>query len=226
MDKRGKIAIFSVLFIVAILVLGIVIAKPGERGLPECKDGSDNDGDGYTDWPDDPGCSSKNDKSELNPEIECDDGSDNDGDSNTDYPDDSGCTSPSDDDETDCGDEVCEGGEDCDNCVADCLGVGQVCCNGVAYDGDCCDDNDCTLPETCVDYTCQIVDSCSDTDYGSTPELLGSVSGYSGGSPYNYTDYCVDNETVMEYYCSGAQWSSDQISCVYNFTYCANGACT
>jgi hypothetical protein len=65
----------------------------------QCHDGVDNDGDGDTDYPDDPGCTSIEDDSEINPQ--CSDGLDNDNDSLTDYPDDPGCASASDDDETD-----------------------------------------------------------------------------------------------------------------------------
>ena len=46
------------------------------------------------DYPVDKGCSSKKDKSELNPNVECDDGIDNDGDTRRDYPYDSGCIGP------------------------------------------------------------------------------------------------------------------------------------
>jgi hypothetical protein len=98
----------------------MIEAKPSGRGkIKICNDGFDNDGDGYTDFPDDPGCANKNDGSELNPLVECDDGSDNDGDDAIDY-NDGGCSGPTDTDETDCGDSVCEGGEVCDVCVADC----------------------------------------------------------------------------------------------------------
>ncbi|MDP6571782.1 MAG: hypothetical protein QF747_03025, partial [Patescibacteria group bacterium] len=34
---------------------------------PECADGSDNDGDGLTDWPSDPGCTTYTDTNEYNP---------------------------------------------------------------------------------------------------------------------------------------------------------------
>ena len=37
--------------------------------LPDCSDGQDNDGDGLTDYPNDPGCSSASDTSELNPTL-------------------------------------------------------------------------------------------------------------------------------------------------------------
>jgi len=64
-----------------------------------CSDGADNDGDGQTDFPRDPGCSSANDTSELGTN-ECDDGVDNDNDGDIDFPDDSDCSSPSDTSET------------------------------------------------------------------------------------------------------------------------------
>ncbi len=50
---------------------------------------------------------------------ECNDGIDNDGDEAIDM-EDTGCDSKGDNDETDCGDGVCEGGEVCDECIADC----------------------------------------------------------------------------------------------------------
>ncbi len=48
---------------------------------PQCSDGIDNDGDGKTDYPSDPGCSSAIDNDEFNaPLTQCRDGIDNDGD--------------------------------------------------------------------------------------------------------------------------------------------------
>jgi len=117
MDKR--ILLIMTLFVIAVIAIGMTTASAKPRAKKACMDGSDNDGDGYTDYPADPGCSSRNDDSELNPAVECDDGDDNDGDGDTDY-NDGGCTGPTDNDETDCGDSVCEGGEVCDVCVADC----------------------------------------------------------------------------------------------------------
>lgn len=49
-----------------------------------CSDGRDNDGDGKTDHPDDPGCSAPEDREETDPTLPCDDGIDNDGDLLTD----------------------------------------------------------------------------------------------------------------------------------------------
>jgi hypothetical protein len=47
--------------------------------VPQCSDGIDNDGDGYTDYPNDPGCTDLDDPTE-NPNPPCSDGIDNDGD--------------------------------------------------------------------------------------------------------------------------------------------------
>jgi subtilisin family serine protease len=60
-------------------------------GVGECDDGIDNDGDGLTDHPADPGCDAAGDASENSPQLPCDDGLDNDGDGLVDYPDDLGC---------------------------------------------------------------------------------------------------------------------------------------
>ena len=119
--KKQQITLLVFLLTLAFLIT-LVAAKPSwlssTRAVRECRDGIDNDGDGYIDL-NDPGCANKNDLSELNPAIECDDGTDNDGDSAIDY-NDAGCSSPTDTDETNCGDSVCEGGEVCDVCIADC----------------------------------------------------------------------------------------------------------
>ncbi len=71
-----------------------------------CADGLDNDGDGFADFPEDPGCSTATDEDEYNSpssedSFQCSDGDDNDGDGNIDYPNDPGCNSAFDNDETD-----------------------------------------------------------------------------------------------------------------------------
>jgi len=55
---------------------------------PECSDEVENDGDGHTDFPNDPGCKSAEDLSEA---ADCNDGLDNDGDGLVDYGVDPGC---------------------------------------------------------------------------------------------------------------------------------------
>ena len=82
----------------------------------DCNDDEDDDGDGLTDWPDDPGCVNIADDSELDDATaECGDGMDNDGDGLTDYPDDPGCFSSLQDDEAD----LCPDGAACPECADD-----------------------------------------------------------------------------------------------------------
>lgn len=66
----------------------------------DCNDNRDNDGDGDIDYPEDAGCESESDNSEVNStgSTDCSDGVDNDGDGDTDL-DDAGCESASDDSE-------------------------------------------------------------------------------------------------------------------------------
>jgi hypothetical protein len=52
---------------------------------PACDDGMDDDGDGRTDYPDDPGCDDPLDPFETSETLPCDDGIDNDGDGRVDF---------------------------------------------------------------------------------------------------------------------------------------------
>jgi hypothetical protein len=229
MKKSGKIAVIASVTIVLLLVFAIVVAKPGGRARKACNDGIDNDDDTYTDYPDDPGCSGKNDNSELNPSIECDDGNDNDGDNNIDYPDDAGCSSPTDNDETNCGDSVCEGGEVCDVCIADCgycdscsdtdggnypliFGTASGYLNGIPYsDDDYCVDSGNILEYYCAgDYEQSQQQSCG-TDYYSD-NYCNSSDVYR-----DYTDYfCLIGE------CDSTTTPELVEDCDYG---CTNGTC-
>jgi hypothetical protein len=62
-------------------------------GIAECSDGIDNDGDGLTDYPDDPECRSPYDTDEMY-DPACANGIDDDGDGLTDYPNDTFCGGP------------------------------------------------------------------------------------------------------------------------------------
>ena len=69
----------------------------------------DDDEDGLTDYPNDPGCYRADDRDETDPDTPpgCSDGVDNDADGVVDYPLDFGCQSAADDDEVDvCGQGV------------------------------------------------------------------------------------------------------------------------
>ncbi|MFN3198141.1 MAG: hypothetical protein ACE366_06955 [Bradymonadia bacterium] len=72
--------------------------------LAVCENGEDDDGDGLTDYPLDPGCEGPDDEDEVDPEAPaCGDGADNDDDELIDL-DDPGCASPADPSENDqCG---------------------------------------------------------------------------------------------------------------------------
>jgi hypothetical protein len=82
----------------------------GGGTVPECSDERDNDGDGFIDFPNDPGCASPQDDDETDDTPpQCSDGVDNDGDGYIDYPADPGCTDRTDDDETDNAPECSDG---------------------------------------------------------------------------------------------------------------------
>ena len=66
---------------------------------PACSDGLDDDGDGLTDHPEDPGCASPLDADERGPDSTCDDRVDEDRDGVADYPNDPKCASPTSDGE-------------------------------------------------------------------------------------------------------------------------------
>ena len=74
----------------------VTIVRAPEK---QCSNGSDDDGDGQVDYPNDPGCSSPDDDSEAPDPTQCSNGSDDDGDGKVDYPNDPGCSSPDDDSE-------------------------------------------------------------------------------------------------------------------------------
>lgn len=70
----------------------------------QCRDGRDNDSDGWIDFPADSGCSSSNDNDEFDalvPVPQCRDSADNDSDGKIDFPSDPGCSGTEDNDETD-----------------------------------------------------------------------------------------------------------------------------
>ena len=94
------------LLFIAVVLLSVMALSPAlesdslaKKVTYQCGDGFDNDGDGLTDYPEDPQCIAAYDYSEL---PQCSDGIDNNGDGLIDYPDDrEGCSSPDDDFESD-----------------------------------------------------------------------------------------------------------------------------
>jgi hypothetical protein len=167
--------------------------------LPQCSNGVDDDGDGKTDFPDDSGCIDADDDSESIPPStggvpQCNDGMDNDSDGLTDYPDDPGCADISDNDENNCGNDIKDGNEECDNtdlggkdctdfgftggtlnCKADCSGFDTSdctssgtpqCSDGIDNDGD-------SLIDFPADPGC--------TDANDNDETTGGGGGGGGG---------------------------------------------
>ena len=115
-------------------------------------------------------------------------------------------TCPSDCDLSDCcGDGTCQSdvGENCANCPTDCpTGSNQVCCSGVLYTGDCCDNSDCVSPETCVSYICTLASTCSPAD----SDKDGSVS---ITELINYiADWKLGDVTITELIAGIGEWKS------------------
>jgi hypothetical protein len=172
--------------------------QPGSTGHKACSDGIDNDGDGLTDYPADPGCENGNDGNEADNENkkQCNDGIDNDNDGLTDYPLDPGCSGPGDDDETGGVLKECQDNVDNDNDGYIDYPADTGCSSAL-------DDDETNAP----------ADSCGDTDGGLIYNVTGTASGYYGGLPYSYTDSCASGTNLNEYYCSGTLGSSTAYAC-------------
>ncbi len=73
--------------------------------------------------------------------------------------------------------------------------------------------------------------NCSETDGGYNIALQGTTSGFRNYQYYSYTDYCLDNVTLVEFYCSFNRAYNSTAGCIYytnstNSTgFCINGAC-
>ncbi len=144
--------------------------------VPQCNDGIDNDGDGLTDYPADPDCTSADDTTEGNP-IQCSDGVDNDTDTRVDYPADLGCSSASDTTEApDPGQTQCN--DDYDNDGA----------GGTDYPADpsCTSVNDTTEDGSVAGGTVSCtVDATTVAPNGST--IYHAVPAGGAGAPYTWT---------------------------------------
>ena len=194
MDKQGKM-IGTALVIVGMLLVVFAMARPSTRSQAACNDNADNDGDTYTDYPSDPGCSSRRDTSEYDPNVQCDDGSDNDGDSYADYPSDPGCASVTDTNEHNSAVQ-CDDGLDNDGDGATDYSSDAGCSSPTDTDETNCGDSVTSGSETC-DGNSQ---SCTTTSgYPGTQICNGQCSGFGSCTS---TQYCGDG------ICNGAETSS------------------
>lgn len=133
-----------------------VATEVGNETLVACNDGIDNDGDGLTDYGQDPGCSAADDSSETDTNYVCDDGLDNDGDGLTDS-EDLGCCDPTSSSEqlcelSGCVDPTPDGNPislDC-NCGGQVCVIGDYCCGGVCQSNPC--DSECSLGQMQLCY--------------------------------------------------------------------------
>jgi hypothetical protein len=104
----GRIAGWLLLAVAAlVLAAGLRAVAPtpadARARLTQCGNNVDDDHDGKTDFPAEPGCTSAADNNEADPANAraCSDGMDNDGDGKTDYPAEPGCASAADNNEAD-----------------------------------------------------------------------------------------------------------------------------
>lgn len=84
-----------------------------------------------------------------------------------------------------------------------------------------------TTTSTVARTTTSFAPGCKDSD-GRNIYLKGNVSGYSAYAPYDYADECVNENTVLEYYCFSdgviLMEASEEIPCPGSVK-CAEGAC-
>jgi len=182
--------------------------KEGEpcEAKPACDDGEDNDRDKRIDFPDDPGCTSKDDNSEKDYNgPQCDNGKDDDGDNKIDYKADGTgdpeCTSPDDNDEAN-GVEPCTKDSDCElGYICKPLGGGQKGC----VPG-CREDPDCPTGQICENGSC--VKKCRDCQAGQKPVC------------YKRHDRCPGGTCTEFKCCSGCVCECRGWDCVWMKDYC------
>ncbi len=123
-----------------------------------------------------------------------------------------------------CGDGTCDVDESCTNCSADCLSVGQVCCDGTAYVGNCCVDANCTSPQTCVNYNCTTIHYCGDGSCDANETCANCAADCLGAGKV-----CCDSIAYTGNCCVNANCTSPQTCVNHNCTapahYCGDGTC-
>ena len=168
----------------------------GDVCLPhDCADGVDNDSDGRTDWPEEPGCETPEDDDETNPvpPPQCSDGADNDFNGLADWPDDPRCSSAGDPEEQpppQCGDGI-------DNDNDTLVDLDDPGCNGdplrsSEFNVDACRDGQDNDGDERIDYPndpgCQSPRDPDESDPEVVPECADGIDNDEDGS----TDYPED----------------------------------
>jgi hypothetical protein len=63
---------------------------------------------------------------------------------------------------------------------------------------------------------------CYDSDDGDNIDITGTVSIKAGDSLFDYSDYCINKISLMEYFCEDDTYKSNTYKCRNS---CVNGAC-
>lgn len=198
--KHIHLAALACIVIIAIAAIPIITdakSLAAARATAECRDNIDNDGDGLKDYPNDLGCSSRNDNDESN----CGDGV---------------CE----------GVEVCDGCiADCGHCnscsdsdggiIISIQGTTSGYLNKVYY----AHTDYCTDPSNVMEYYCTGVYEHSQQQSCGTDTYAGSNYCMSGDVYRNYVDYSCSNGT-----CLNSTTPILQVDCMPG-QYCLNGTC-
>ena len=194
-----------VLYVLSFSGIGPTGFAPGGQSGRGCGNGIDDDNDGLIDYPNDPGCTSRKDRTETDPNLICDDGLDatHDADTLADF-------------RVSGGDPGCAYSQD-----------------AIETDGDCDDliDNDADThvdfgnngDSECLSFSSNSEDPrdyCSDSDNGIDESTLGTVTGEDASVTFSYTDSCADANNLNEYYCGDKPEGYDPL---YQIIVCANG---
>jgi len=93
-----------------------------------------------------------------------------------------------------------------------------------------CENNEVKISRQTCEYGCEgdacmrrPTRTCSDSDSGKDYYTVGTTTGYFDEVYGNYTDNCLNDYTLIEYYCSGTEVAAEQVPCPSQE--CSNGRC-
>jgi hypothetical protein len=79
---------------------------------------------------------------------------------------------------------------------------------------------DCPSGYSCSDGICVLISECVDSDSGQDRYTRGTIT----KGTVSYEDYCIDGDTVKEYYCSGNDIYWNYLDCPSGYS-CSDGRC-